>query len=49
MVLDVERQQVVAQQAVEDLVLPGADAEHLAVRPGDVPELHDDQVASRRS
>ena len=43
-VLDVESQQVVAEQAVEDFVLPGADAEDLAVGPGDVPELQHHQV-----
>ncbi len=38
-VLDVERQQVVAEQPVEDGLLPRADAERLGVRPRDVPEL----------
>src|SRR6185436_20956095 len=40
--LDVEREQVVAQQAVEQLALPGADPEDLGVGPGNVPELEDD-------
>ena len=48
-VLDVEGQQVVAQQAVENFLLPGADAEHLGIRPGNVPELDHDQIARGRS
>ncbi|MCR4414716.1 MAG: hypothetical protein NUV77_20055 [Thermoguttaceae bacterium] len=45
-VLDVERQEVVAQQAVQDFVLPRADAERLAIGPGDVPELGDHEVVA---
>ena len=37
-------QEVVAEQAVEQLFLPRKDAERLAVGPGNVPELGDDQV-----
>ena len=47
MILHVEGQQIVAQQPVEDLVLPGADAEGFAVGPRNVPELHDDEVRPR--
>src|SRR5262249_38350246 len=43
-VLEVEGEQVVAQQAVEDFLLPRADAEHLAVWPRNVPEVQDHQV-----
>ena len=45
--LDVEAQQVVAEQAVDDLLAPRADAERLAVRPGNVPELADDRIGPR--
>src|SRR5207248_2513240 len=41
---ELEAQEVVAEQAGEQLLLPGEDAEHLPIRPGDVPELCDDQV-----
>ena len=44
MILDVKRQQVVAQQAVENFLLPRADAEHLGIGPRNVPELGDDQI-----
>ena len=44
MIAQVKAEQVVAQQAVEQLFLPGEDAKRLAVGPGDVPELGDDQV-----
>src|SRR5437867_2931679 len=47
MILDVERQQVVAQQPVEDVVLPRAHAERFAIGPRDVPEVHDDEIRSR--
>ena len=43
-ILDVKRQNIIAEEAVEDLFLPRADAEHLAVGPRDVPEVEDDQV-----
>ena len=43
-VADLEAQEVVAEEAVEELVLPGQGAEGLRVRPGDVPELGHDQV-----
>ena len=41
---DMEAQQVIAEHAVEQLLLPGEDAKDLAIRPGDVPELGHDQV-----
>ena len=47
-VLHVERQQIVAEQAVENLVLPRADAERFAVGPGNVPELDDHEIGPRR-
>ena len=37
--LHVEANQVAAEQAVEDLFLPGTDAERLPIRPWDVPEM----------
>ena len=45
--LDVERQQIVAEQAVQDLLAPGTDAKRLRVRPRNVPELADDDVGPR--
>src|SRR5262245_36048374 len=45
-VLNVKRQQIVAEQSVEQLILPWANAENLAIRPGDVPELGHNQVGS---
>ena len=38
MALDVESDQVGAEQSVEQLALPGANAERLGIGPGDVPE-----------
>ncbi len=38
-ILDVEAEQVVAEQPVQDVLAPRADAEHFAVRPRNVPEL----------
>ena len=46
-ILDVETEQIVAEQAVQDVLLPRADAERLAVRPRDVPELADRDVGPR--
>ena len=43
-IAQLEAEQVVAQQAVEQLLLPGEGPHDLAVRPGDVPELRDDQA-----
>ena len=40
----VETQKVVAEQTVQELFLPGENAKRLAVRPGYVPELRDDQI-----
>ena len=42
--LDVEADQVGAQQAVEQFALPRADAEGLRIRPGDVPEDGDARI-----
>ena len=39
----VEPEQVVAQQAVEKLLFPGEGSKDLAIGPGNVPELGDDQ------
>ena len=47
MELGVEAHQVGAQQAEEDLLLPGADAEGLEVRPRNVPEEGDARVRAR--
>ena len=47
MVLDVERQQIVAEHPVENLVFPGTDAEHFRIRPRDVPELGHHQIVAR--
>ena len=41
---EMETEQIVAEHAVEQLFFPGKYTEGLAVRPGDVPELSDDQV-----
>ena len=41
---EMKTQEVVAEQAVEQLFLPGKNAKRLAVGPGNVPELGDDQV-----
>lgn len=41
---EMETQKVVSQQAVEQLIFPGKGAKRLAVRPGNVPELRDDQI-----
>jgi hypothetical protein len=46
-ILEVEGEQIVAEQPVEDLVLPGADAKCLRVGPGDVPELADHRILAR--
>ena len=43
-IAEMKTKQIVAQQALEQLFLPGKDAKRLAVRPGNVPELGDDQV-----
>ena len=42
--LGVEADDAGAEQAFEDLLLPGADAEGLGVRPGDVPEGDDGRL-----
>src|SRR6266480_1057349 len=42
--LDVKSDQIAAQQSVEELFLPRADAKGLPVRPRDVPEMADDGV-----
>src|SRR5262252_416211 len=44
MLLEVEAQQVVAQQAFEQFLPPGADTVDLPRRPGNMPEVHDRQV-----
>ena len=44
MQLHVEAEQIAAEQAVEDLFLPRADAEGLPMRPWNVPEMADDRV-----
>ena len=41
---DMKTEQVVSQHPVQDVILPGADAEDVRVGPGDVPELADDSV-----
>ena len=46
--LDVERQQVVAEQAVQDLLRPWTDAKRLRIRPRNVPELTDDDDRGAR-
>ena len=46
-ILDVEAEQVVAEQAVQDVFAPRADAERFAIRPRDVPELADGHVGPR--
>ena len=43
-VADVEAQHIVAQQAVQQLFLPGTDAEYLVVGPRDMPELPGNHV-----
>ena len=43
-VLNVEAQQVVAEQPVQQFLGPGANAEHFVIGAGDVPELGHDQV-----
>ncbi len=43
-VLGVEAEQVVAEQAVQNLPRPRADQELVHVRPGDVPEVGDGQI-----
>ena len=47
MILDVEAEQVVAEQSVQDVLAPRADAERFAVRPRNVPELADGHVGPR--
>ena len=44
MQLHVEAEQIAAEEAVEDLFLPRADAEGLPMRPWNVPEMADDRV-----
>ena len=44
--LHVKAQQVAAEKPVEDLFLPGADAERLAMRPRNVPEVADDGIGT---
>ena len=46
-ILDVKAQQIVAEQPVQDVLAPRADAERLAVRPRNVPELADRHVGPR--
>ena len=46
--LHVKAEQIAAEQTVEDLFLPRADAERFAVRPGDVPEVADDRIRAAR-
>ena len=46
--LHVEAEQIAAEQAVEDLFLPRADAERFAMRPRDVPEVADDRIRTPR-
>ena len=43
-VAEVEAEQIVAQQAVEQFLLPRKRPERLAVRPGNMPELRDDKI-----
>ena len=45
--LNMEADQVRAQQAIQQLALPGADAEGLRIRPGDVPEDSDPGIRPR--
>ena len=47
--LHVKAEQVAAEQAVENLLLPRADAERFAVRPRDVPEVADDRIRAPRA
>jgi hypothetical protein len=44
--LHVEAQEVAAEQPVEELFGPGQEPPHLAVRPGDVPEVGDEKVGA---
>ena len=47
-VLQMEAEQIVAEQTVEHLGLPRHDAERLGIGPRDVPELTDDGIGPRR-
>ena len=47
MVLQVEAQQIVTQEAIQDFRPPGADAEDFIVGPGNVPELRHHQIGLR--
>ena len=46
-ILDMKPEQIVAEQAVQDVLLPRTDAEGLAVGPRDVPELAHRDVGAR--
>ncbi len=46
-ILDVKAEQIVAEQPVQDVLAPRADAERLAVRPRNVPELAHRHVGPR--
>ncbi len=45
--LDVKRQQIVAEQPVQDLLAPRADPKRFGIRPRNVPELADDDIGPR--
>ena len=47
--LHVKSEQVAAEQPVENLLLPRTDAERLAMRPRDMPEVADDRVRAALS
>src|SRR5262245_31657957 len=44
MVLRVKREEIVAEQSVENLLLPRTDAERFTIRPGDMPEMNDHEI-----